>query len=132
MSFGMPKWIDDLENRTKAFATDVAKLATELERIPECQHAARQLARAAASVGANHRAVRRVDTDRWRAAKLQIVNEEADECVYWFEVIEKTGAQLDLKGHALSRESRELRAIFAKGVATLRRKIRDKQTRRSA
>jgi len=127
----MRNWLDDLEDRTKKFATDVTKFSTKLEKLPGCRDASRQLARAATSVGANHRAVRRVGTDRWRLAKLQIVNEEADECVYWLEMIEKSGVQLGSEGQALLRESRELRAIFAKGVATLRKRLREKQ-RRSA
>jgi len=126
----MRQWLDELEARTKKFATDAVKFAATLEDVPRCRDAARQLSRAATSVGANHRAARRVATDRWLAAKLQIVNEEADECVYWLEIID-TGAGLNQEGRRLLRESRELRAIFATGAATMRKRLRAKQARRS-
>ena len=66
-------------------------------------------------------------------AKLLIVNEEADECVYWFEMVEKAGADLGREGRALLRESRELRAIFGTAVGTMRKRLLAKQKgRRSA
>ena len=129
----MREWLDNLENRTQKFATDVVKFAITLERVPGCWDAARQLARAAASVGANHRAARRSGSDRWLLAKLLIVNEEADECVYWFEMVERAGAEFGPEGRALLRESRELRAIFGKSVATMRKRVVAKlKGRRSA
>jgi len=74
--------LDRLEDRTKSFAIEVIKLCVQLERLPGLRQVAWQLTRAAGSVGSNHRAVRRARSAREFAAKLQIVNEEIDECVF--------------------------------------------------
>jgi four helix bundle protein len=78
--------LDALEDRTKQFAIRAIKVATILEGRPGLRHVSWQLAKAAGSVAANHRAVRRSRSDAEFAAKLQIVNEEIDESVLWLEI----------------------------------------------
>jgi four helix bundle protein len=51
-------------------------------------------------------------------AKLAIVVEEAEECVYWLDLVVR--AQVVGDAHALRRESNELRAIFSKSLGTAR------------
>lgn len=47
----------------------------------------RQLLRSATSVGANYRAACRGKSPEDVVAKLAIVEEEADECLYWMELL---------------------------------------------
>jgi hypothetical protein len=61
------------------------------------------------------------------AAKLHIVNEEVDECVYWLELITRHTPP-PAPGLTLLREARELRAIFAKARATTRIKLARRHT----
>ncbi len=79
----------DLLERTKTFAIDVLKLCATFPTSAEVGQIKRQLLRAA-TVGANYQAARRGRSRRDFVAKLSIVEEEADECVY----------ELDCPGHA--------------------------------
>jgi four helix bundle protein len=114
--------LDRLEDRTKAFAIEAIKLCVQLERLPGLRQVAWQLTRAAGSVGSNHRAVRRARSPREFAAKLQIVNEEIDECVFWCEVAAAVNPSIEQSLSAILREAKELRAIFAKARQTTRLK----------
>jgi four helix bundle protein len=82
-----------------------------------------QLGRAAGSVAANHRAMRRARHTREFAAKLQIVNEEADECPLWLQIAEDLCPHLSERIKPLLKESRELRAIFARARKTTRQRL---------
>jgi four helix bundle protein len=112
--------LDALEDRTKSFTVDAIQLCIALERLPGLRQLTWQLVDSAGSVGSNHRAMRRARSTREFASKLQIVNEEIDESVFWLEVAHtlypQTGAELP----ALLNEGRELRSIFAKARSTTR------------
>jgi four helix bundle protein len=112
--------LDQLEDRTKQFAIQAIKICGRLEDVRGLRQLAWQLADAAGSVAANHRAMRRARSTREFAAKLQIVNEEIDESVMWLEIADKTLPTPDEELRALLREAMELRAIFAKVRATTR------------
>ena len=74
---------------------------------------AKQLIRSAGSVGANYRATVRAKSKADFIYKIEIVLEEADESMYWLEVIRDaeliTGTEID----RLIKEANELTAIFA-------------------
>jgi four helix bundle protein len=116
----MREGLDQLEERTKQFAIQVIRLCARVESEPAMRNAANQLNRAAGSVAANHRAMRRARSTREFAAKLQIVNEEIDECSLWLDIVAARCAHLDREFPSLRRESSELRSIFAKARATTR------------
>jgi four helix bundle protein len=77
---------ENLKNRTKKFALDVIKL---VETLPAGRTTAniigRQLMRSATSVGSNYRAACRAKSPADFIAKMVIVEEESDECLYWLE-----------------------------------------------
>ncbi|MGO9274383.1 MAG: four helix bundle protein [Terriglobia bacterium] len=78
---------DELKARTKAFALRVIKLVDALPRSPSAQVIGRQLLRPATSVGANYRSACRAQSKADFVAKLSIVVEEADESLFWLELI---------------------------------------------
>jgi four helix bundle protein len=80
-----------LKARTKAFAVRVAKMAAALPRTRVADIVAQQLVRSATSVGANYRAACRARSHREFTAKIGIVAEEADESLYWLEILVETG-----------------------------------------
>jgi four helix bundle protein len=80
-----------------------------------------QLQAAAASVAANYRASGRGRSPDEFVAKIGVVNEEADETVYWLEFVRDTGLSATPTLVGLLREARELRAIFAASYGTARR-----------
>ena len=103
----------ELQERTKKFHVDVIKLCADFPRNAAGFETAKQLIRAAGSVGANYRASARAKSDADFIYKIEIVLEEADESHYWLEVIRdaeiKTGEALD----SLIDEANQLTAIFA-------------------
>ena len=77
----------ELQSRTKQFALRVLVLIDRLPNTIGGRVIANQLARSATSVGANYRAACRARSRAEFAAKLGIVAEEADESLYWLELI---------------------------------------------
>jgi four helix bundle protein len=80
----------------------------------------RQLLRAGTSVGANYRAAKRSKSNADFINKMTIVEEEADECGYWLELLEEAGKVASVKTAPLLRESNELVAIAVASVNTAR------------
>ena len=80
----------EFKRRTKQLGLDVIPI---VEKFPETRLAwivKDQILRSALSVGANYRAVCRAKSDKDFINKMRIVEEEADETAYWFEIIEES------------------------------------------
>jgi four helix bundle protein len=82
---------DELRARTRAFSLRVVKLVQSLPKNMVADVMGKQVLRSATSVGANYRAVCRAQSDAMFISKLSIVVEEADETVYWLELIRDAG-----------------------------------------
>src|SRR5947209_1202238 len=82
---------------------------------------ANQLVRSATSIGANYRAACRSRSRAEFAAKLGVVAEEADETLYWLELIRESKLLAESKISDLLREADELTAIFTAGRRTTAR-----------
>ncbi len=72
------------------------------------------------SVGANYRAVCRARSKADFISKIGIVLEEADETVFWLELLIETGIVAENKLKELLQEARELTAIFTAAQRTSR------------
>ena len=105
----------DLQDRTKQFALRILKLVDALPRTTAGRAIASQLARAAMSVGANYRAACRARSRAEFAAKLGIAVEEADESLYWLELIREGKLVSEAKLMLLLKEADELTAILTAG-----------------
>ena len=103
--------------RTQQFAIEVIRLTKDLPDSLEFRVIARQLIRSATSVGANYRAACRA---RYRAqfiAKMSIVEEEADESLYWMELTSTLSHSVpSLKD--LQREAEELLRMIVSSKKT--------------
>ena len=108
---------EELKNRTKRFALTVIRLCRSLPRSREGTIIIRQLLRSSTSVGANYRAVCRARSSADFTSKLGIVLEEADETLFWLELLVDSGVAQPDKSAELLREANELISIF---VASLR------------
>ena len=108
----------ELLARTKSFALRSLKLVDNLPSTVSGRAIGNQLARSATSVGANYRAACRARSRAEFAAKLGIVAEEADESVYWLELIREAKLLPDPKIVALFEEANELTAIFTSARRT--------------
>jgi four helix bundle protein len=80
----------------------------------------RQLLRSATSVGANYRAACRAQSRAEFAAKLSIVVEEADESLYWLEILSESGLVKPERLRELIKEADELVAIATSSRKTVK------------
>ena len=112
----------DLRERSMAFAVAVIRFCRTLPRTPESQDIARQLRRAASSVAANYRAARRGKSHRDFAAKVGTVIEEADESLFWLELLARANIATADETSELLAEANELVAIFTSCQKTARAK----------
>ncbi|MBI5855270.1 MAG: four helix bundle protein [Nitrospirae bacterium] len=111
---------ESLRHRTKNFALMVVKLCQSLHRTHEARVLSDQLLRAGTAVAANYRAACRGRSRAEFIAKLGIVVEEADETVFWCEILEESGLVDHRDIDALLNEARELLSIFAASQKTAR------------
>jgi four helix bundle protein len=105
----------ELQSRTKRFALQILVLIDRLPNTIGGRVLANQLARSATSVGANYRAACRARSRAEFASKLGIVAEEADESLYWLELIRDGNFMAEKNVGSLLAEADELTAIFTAG-----------------
>jgi four helix bundle protein len=113
---------DELKKRTKAFALSIIKLVDAFPRTKAAEVVERQLVKAATSVGANYRAACRAQSHAHFVSKISVVEEEADECVYWLELALDAGMVSPDKISSLLSEAKELTAIFTASRHTAKRR----------
>ncbi len=77
----------DLKKRTKAFALRVIALVESLPRSRTANVIGNQLLRSGTSVGANYRSACRGRSTAEFISKMGIVEEEADESLFWMELL---------------------------------------------
>jgi four helix bundle protein len=118
-----------LRARTKAFALRIIQLFRSLPRTEEARVLGRQLLRASSSTGANYRAVCRARSRAEFIAKVGVVVEEADECVFWLELLGEARIVPVEQISDLLREANQLLAIFAASQRTAKAQIRRPMTR---
>jgi len=111
---------DELRERTKQFAIRIVRLFQALPKGTDAQIMGKQLLRCGTSVGANYRAVCRARSRPEFIARIAIVAEEADESVFWLELMEETKVLNAKQLEEILKEARELAAIFSASHKTAR------------
>ena len=114
----------EFKNRTKGLALRVIRLVDALPRSTTGSVIGRQLLLCATSVGANYRAACRARSTLDMIAKLKIVEEEADETLYWMELLAEAGIVPRERLDPLMGEADELLAMTVASIKTLRRRVR--------
>lgn len=109
---------NELKQRTKAFALRIIKLSEVLPRTPTAIVIQKQIVRSGTSVGANYRAACRARSRADFASKLAIAEEEADETLYWLELLADSGLVKAQGVAELQQEADELVAIFTSSRKT--------------
>ena len=109
---------EDLLARTQRFSLRIMNLVENLPTNKSFTVISGQILRSATSVGANYRAARRAKSGRDFVNKLQIVEEEADETLYWLELIQKSGHVPTTKMDDIVNEANALVAIFVTSIRT--------------
>lgn len=108
------EFIQSIRNRTKAFAVKIIWKYGKWPKNDEIRIIGKQLIRSSTSVAANYRAVCRARSKAEFFAKLCIVVEEADESLFWLEVLEEADLVKAEELQELKNEITELLSILAK------------------
>lgn len=112
---------EELRDRTKKFAIRIVKLYRSLPHTADSQVVGKQLLRCGTSVAANYRAACRGRSRAEWIAKIGLVVEEADETVFWLEMLSDCQIVASQRCEDILREARELSAIFTASRHTARR-----------
>lgn len=116
--------VDEMKKRTKLFALRIIQLVESLPKRRTADVIGKQLLRSGTSVGANYRAACRAKSQADFIAKMGIVEEEADETIYWMELLVES-AIIDKDGIAdLLDEANQLVAITVSSIKTAKRNKR--------
>ena len=107
------------KQRTKQLALRVIKTVEVLPKNRTADVLGRQLIRSGTSIGANYRAACRGKSTADVIAKLRIVEEEADESVYWMELLILVS---DGRLSELMQETNEIIAMTVASIRTLQRR----------
>jgi len=110
------------KDRTKHLALRVIRLADALPPGRSADVIGKQIVRSATSVGANYRAACRGRSDATMIAKLDIVLEEADETLFWIELLTEAGLVSAARVSDLMTETDEIVAMTVASLKTLRAK----------
>jgi four helix bundle protein len=108
------------KTRTKKLALRAIELVETLPKGKTADVIGRQLLRSATSVGASYRAACRGKSTADVLAKLAIVEEEADETVYWLELLVEAEILPESRVTPLLKESNEIVAMTVASIKTLR------------
>ena len=117
------EFAEQFKNRTKQFALNIIKSFQKLPKTDEARTIGRQLLRSATSTAANYRAVCRARSDAEFFSKLSIVVEEADECVFWLEILLESEMVISSeisKAKSLLMEANEILAVVSSSRKTMR------------
>ena len=106
--------------RTRKVALDIIELVESLPKSRTADVIGRQLLRSGTSIGANYRAACRGKSKADVISKLAIVEEEADETIYWLELLVEAKIVEPFRVNALLNESNEIVAMVVASIKTLR------------
>ena len=120
---GMNPQAEQLKARTKRFALDALAFIDAWPRSFSNDHVGRQLCRSATSVAANYRAACRARSKAEFAAKIGLVLEEADESLFWLEIVDARRVGPEIERRRLLVEANELTAIFVASNVTVRQSL---------
>jgi four helix bundle protein len=117
----MPSLQEDHRDRTKKFAVRIVRVYRTLPYKNDAQVLGKQLIRSGTSVPANYGAACRARSKAEWIAKIGIVVEEADETVFWLEMLADCDIVAPKKLVSLLAEAHEPSAIFTASQFTARR-----------
>ena len=110
-----------LKKRTKEFAKNIIRLCRNLPNNREGRLIGNQLFRSGISVAANYRAACRGRSKAELVSKLAIVEEEADETMFWLEIIQEMSISNNPLVDDLLKESDEIVATIVSSIRTTKK-----------
>jgi four helix bundle protein len=112
----------ELKARTKEVAIAVAKLCEKLSSTKINNTYVGQILRSSASMGANYRAACRAKSTRDFIYKLQIVEEETDETMYFLELLAEFNEKYKTEMRNIYKEAETILKIIVASIKTSQKK----------
>lgn len=119
------------KKRTKSFAISTAKFCKSLKYDPIIKSYIDQVVRSSASVGANYRAACRAKSRPDFINKMRIVEEEADETLYFFELLAEFYEDWKKDLRILYKEGNEILSMTVRSINTAVNNTKNNQTQKS-
>jgi len=116
-----PMTEEEFKRRTKNIAGRMMRLVDSIRRSVAADVIGKQLLRSATSIGANYRAACRGKSNADLIHKLSIVEEEADETLYWIELLVEAELVAQKKVSELMKEVDEVVAMTVASIKTLKK-----------
>ena len=109
-----------LETRTKIFALNIIRLSSSMPNSIENRVIKNQIVKSGTSIGANYREANKSRSKADFMNRIRICQAEANETIYWLELISESNDQKIKILEELIREANELLAIFTSITNKLR------------
>ena len=113
----------ELKERTKAVAVSVARLSEKLGVNKINNTYIGQILRSSASIGANYRAACRAKSTKDFIYKLQIVEEEADETMYFLELLAEFNNKDKPELRLIYKETEVILKVIVASIKTSQKKL---------
>jgi four helix bundle protein len=113
------EFAETFKNRTKKFVVDNIRFFRTLPKTEEAKIIGRQLLRSSSSVGANYRAACRARSKAEFHSKLSTVVEEADESVFWMEILIEAGVVAERELSSLIDEANQILRVTSASRKTV-------------
>jgi four helix bundle protein len=107
-------FVEVFKQRTKQLTLRCVRVFQALPKTEEAKIIGKQFLRSATSVGANYRAVCRAWSQNEFYAKLSITIEEADETLFWMEILVESGIYTETKMKEVMDELTEIIKVLSK------------------
>jgi len=111
-------------DRTKNFTVRIIKMAVHLPETEPSRVIRDQILRSGTSIASNYRAACRSKSQRDFINKLKIVEEEADETLFWLDLIEECELIKPEKLKNLKDENEELLSIIVASLKTAKETLK--------
>lgn len=112
-----------LANKTKKLALAIIKFCTKLPQKQEFWVISNQVIKSATSIGANYRSACRSKSKADFIAKLPIMEEEADETLYWLELLEELAFKGSKELEQMKNETDQIVAIVVASKKTAKKNM---------
>ncbi len=114
---------EKLKKRTKDFAIRIVRLSEALPKTDVGKTLGRQVLRSGTSVAANYRAACRARSRAEFVSRMAVVVEEADETVFWLELLIEAGVLPLKRMDSLIKEANELLLLSAASLRTAKQRL---------
>ncbi len=115
---------EDLAERTKQFALRIIRLVASLPKTGVANVIGYQIMKSGTSIGANYREAKRARSQADFIAKIGTCEQEADETLYWLELLSESRVVSPPQLKDLMDEANQLLAIFIASSKTAKRRSR--------